>query len=239
MYYWHRTRQAEHNHYWSVVKSYTLVFFFLLCRYLHCCLQAGNDSDTTWHFLGWQHAGLNETRYCSFPTPWALSAQQMSKTHFRPGWEGEGKVDITTGRTSPHHTVGATVQPPSPGTLHSGGQLLGELGAGVMWPQRGTVSFWHNKWALLPEPQPQNHRQITAIALRLRVLWLGGISRRRWHTGFGYQTLMNPGNMNFKPDIWLPFLHLGFLCISIPPLNSLHVTGLTAKEQVILTFNFH
>lgn len=25
------------------------------------------------------------------------TAQQMSKTHFRPGWEGEGKGDVTNG----------------------------------------------------------------------------------------------------------------------------------------------
>lgn len=101
MYYWHGTREAEHNCYWSVVKSYTLVLFFLLCRYLHCCLQAGNDSDTMWHFLGWQCAELNETSYCSFPTPWALSAQQMRKTHFRLGRWGKGRWPCWTDLPSP------------------------------------------------------------------------------------------------------------------------------------------
>lgn len=179
--------------------------------------------------------------------PYSLSTQcttdEQNPLQAGLGRWGKGRCHYWTDLPPPH-TVGATAQPPSPGTLHSGGHLLGELGAGVLWPLghqslRGTVSFWHNKWTLLPDPWPQNHRQITATALRLSVLWLGGISRRRWHTGFGFQTLMNPSNTNFKLDIWLPFLHVGFLCISIPPLNSLHVIGLTAKEQVILTFNFH
>lgn len=30
------------------------------------------------------------------------TAQQMSKTHFRPGWEGEGKADVTNGLILPH-----------------------------------------------------------------------------------------------------------------------------------------
>lgn len=65
----------------------------------------------------------------------------MSKPHFRLGWEGGGKVNVTIGMTflPPPHTVRATVQPPQPWYLAV--QLLWELGAGVLWPYRGTVSF--------------------------------------------------------------------------------------------------
>lgn len=47
----------------AIGKRYTLVFFCLLCRHFSCCLQAGNDSDTTWHFPGCQRAVLNERHW--------------------------------------------------------------------------------------------------------------------------------------------------------------------------------
>lgn len=235
MYCWHGAKQAEHNYYWSVVKSYTLVFFFLLRRYLHCCWWAGNDPDTTWHFLVWHYAGLNEQ------LPYSLSTECTAdeQTPLQAGLGRWGKGECHYWNYLPFPTTHSQCSLPSPGTWHSAVKLLWELGAGVLWPYRGTVSFWHGKGALLPDPQPQNHRQITATTLRLSVLWLGGISRRRWYKGFGFKTLENTDNTNFWLDISLPSLHVGFLCISIPPLSTLHVIGLTVKEQVILTFNFH
>lgn len=196
-------------------------WIFLLCRYFHCHLLW-----QMWHFLGWQCAGLSETSYCSFPTPWALSVQQMSKTHFRPGWEGEGKVAITTGVTSPvtgtHSRSHSAASQPGHFAFRRE-TPMGTEGWCLEASQRDCFLL-HQKWAPLPDPRHQNHRQTTATTRRFSVLWLGAISRRRWHTGFGFQTLVNPSNINFKLDISSYSLHLGFLCISIPPLT--HFTSL-------------
>lgn len=128
-------------------------------------------TDKRCHFLGWQCAGLNETSYCSFPTPWTLSAKQMSKTHFRLGWGGEGKV--TTGLTflPPPHTAGATVQPPQP--WHFAFRSAASVGTGgwyLVALQRDcfllTWEMGSSSWPLAPKSQT-NH---TATALRLSVL---------------------------------------------------------------------
>lgn len=151
------------------MKSHTLVLFFLLCRYLHCSLQAGNDSDTMWHFLGLQCAGLNETSYCSFPAPWALSAQQMSKAHFRLGWEGEGKVDVTAGLTflTPLHAVRATVQPPQPWHFaFSNAAPVGTGGWCLVFLQRDcfllTWEMGSSSWPWAPKSQ-SNHSHHTQV----------------------------------------------------------------------------
>lgn len=99
MYCWRGTRQAEHNYYWSVVKSYTLVFFFLLCRYLHYCWWAGNDPDTTWHFLVCHYAGLNEQLPYSLSTE--CTADEQTPLQAGLGRWGKGECHYWNDLPSP------------------------------------------------------------------------------------------------------------------------------------------
>lgn len=197
MYYWHGTRQSTRHTaiswYWEQTHP-GFLFFCFLCSHFSCWIQAGKDSDTRRHFPGCQRAALNESHWFPLVPSGFYSAQQMSKPHFRLGWESEGKGDVTD---PPTRKLSLSCSPASPVlALRIWGNFCGNWGAGVMWPHTGTICFWREKWVLhhadsaLPSyPWPQIHRQITATSLKLRVLWLGGISRRRWHTGFGFQTL--------------------------------------------------
>ena len=223
---WHKTNRAQLLSA-AIEKGYSLVFCFFLYRYFSCCLQAGNDSDIAWHFPGWQRAGLNESSCHGFLSPQApsgfYSVQQMSKTHSGLGWEGEGPGDVTEGLIlASKPSLSCSPASPALALCMQEGNSCGNGEVGIMCPRRRTVCCWHERLFASSPWLSTADSQTNHTWLRLRVLCLGGISRRRWHTGLGFQTLVNTDNTNFKLDIWSPSIHLGFY--ASPYLLSIHFT---------------